>query len=242
MSVHQYIEADVEQAAAACARQILAQLEQAVAGNEFATMAISGGNSPKPVFGALASSGFDWRRVQLFFVDERCVPAADPQSNYRMALEVFIGPAKLPSRNVHRVRTEFEPRRAAEHYAQEIREVFGLAEGELPQLDLIHLGMGPDAHTASLFPGDPLIADRDQITAATYVEKFKQWRVTLLPGVILNAKHTVVFAPGEDKAEAMRAVLDGEFDARRYPAQIPAHLGRGVSWFMDRAAARLLDA
>jgi 6-phosphogluconolactonase len=242
MSVHQFVEPDLETAAAACARQILAQLEQALGGNQKATLAISGGNSPKPVFAALAKSGFDWKRVELFFVDERCVPATDPQSNYRMTKEVFIVPSGLPLRQVHMVRTEFEPRVAAEEYATEIREVFGIEPADIPRFDVIHLGMGPDAHTASLFPGDPLIEDREHVTAATFAAKFNQWRVTILPAVILAAKHTVVFAPGADKAEAMRSVLDGEFDPLRLPAQIPAHLGRSVSWFMDQAAARLLDA
>jgi 6-phosphogluconolactonase len=242
MSVHQFIEPDVERLSAACARQILSQLEQALAGNDRATFAVSGGNSPKPVFEALANSGFDWARVHLFFVDERCVPATDPQSNYGMVDRVFVAPAKLPHRHVHRVHTELEPHRAADVYAEEIRDVFDIGPGGIPYFDVIHLGMGPDAHTASLFPGDPLIEDRERITAATYVEKFQQWRVTLLPAVLLGARHTVVFAPGADKAEAMRSVLDGEFEPLRFPAQIPAHLGRGVAWFMDQPAARLLDS
>ena len=242
MSVHRFVEPDLDQAVAACARHILTQLEQALGGNSQATFAVSGGNSPKPVFEALAKSGFNWSKVQLFFVDERCVPPTDPQSNYGMLDEIFITRVHLPHSHVHRVHTEFEPHRAAEFYAGEIGSVFDLGPKEIPHFDLMHLGMGPDAHTASLFPGDPLIEDREHIAAATLAAKFNQWRVTLLPAVILAARHTVVFAPGADKAEAMRAVLDGEFDPLRYPAQLPAHLGRGVSWFMDGPAARLLDA
>jgi 6-phosphogluconolactonase len=243
MSVHQFIEPDLASAAAACARHILTQLENALAGNDKATFAVSGGNSPKLVFAALAEAGFDWSRVHLFFVDERCVPASDPQSNYGMVEQTFVAPAHFPHRHVHRVRTELEPHRAATDYAGEIAEVFEIdTAGGTPHFDLIHLGMGPDAHTASLFPGDPLIEDRERIAAATHVAKFNQWRVTLMPKVLLGARHTVVFAPGADKAEAMRSVLDGEFEPLKYPAQIPAHLGRSVSWFMDAGAASLLDA
>ena len=108
-------------------------------------------------------------------------------------------------------------------------------------VDVVHLGMGPDAHTASLFPGQPLIDDRDHIAAPLYAEKFQQWRVTLLPGVLLAAKHTVFLVAGEDKAEAARAVFKEEYDPKRYPAQIASHQGRGVVWFLDQAAARLLD-
>jgi len=242
MSVHQFIEPDIERLSAACVRHILSQLEQALSGNDQATFAVSGGNSPKPVFEALAKVDFDWARVHLFFVDERCVPISDSQSNYAMVERVFVAPAQIPHRHVHRVHTELEPHRAAEVYGEEIRDVFDIGPLETPHFDVIHLGMGPDAHTASLFPGDPLIEDRERITAATYVEKFHQWRVTLLPAVLLGAKHTVVFAPGADKADAMRSVLDGEFEPLRFPAQIPAHLGRGVTWFMDQPAARLLDS
>ena len=101
--------------------------------------------------------------------------------------------------------------------------------------------MGPDAHTASLFPGEPLIDDRDGIAAAVYVEKLKQWRVTLLPGALLAAKHTVFLVAGADKAEAVRAVFKEEYDPKKYPAQMASHHGRRVAWFLDQAAARLLE-
>lgn len=242
MSVHQFVQPDAALAAEACARHIVSVLEQALAGNDRVTLAVSGGNSPKPIFAALAKERLDWGRVHLFLVDERCVPLTDPASNFRMIDEVFIRPARFPHRNAHRVLTELGPERAAERYAEELRHVFEIASGEVPHFDLIHLGMGADGHTASLFPGDPLVENRDGITAATLVAKINQWRVTLLPAVLLAAHHTVVFAPGGDKAEVMRSVLDGEFEPLKYPAQIPARLGRGVSWFMDSAAAQLLDA
>jgi 6-phosphogluconolactonase len=242
VSIHQFVEPDLERAAASCARHILAQMEQALGGHDQATLAVSGGNSPRLVFEELVKARFDWSRVHLFFVDERYVRPSDPQSNFRMVDQTFIVPARFPHRQVHRVFTELKPERAAERYGEDILDVFGLESGEIPHFDLLHLGMGPDAHTASLFPGDPLVADREGITAATYVAKLAQWRVTLLPAVLLGARHTVVFAPGGDKAEAVRTVLDGPFNPLEFPAQIPAHLGRGVSWFMDAPAARLLDA
>jgi len=136
---------------------------------------------------------------------------------------------------------EAKPALAARRYGEEIREFFGLEEGEMPHFDIVHRGMGPDAHSASLFPGDPLIDDREGIAAATYAEKFKQWRVTLLPGVLLAAKHTVFLVAGEDKAEAVRAVFREEYDPKKYPAQIASHHGRGVIWFLDEAAARLME-
>jgi 6-phosphogluconolactonase len=100
--------------------------------------------------------------------------------------------------------------------------------------------MGPDAHTASLFPGDPLIADREGIAAATFARKFNQWRVTLLPGALMAANHTVFLVAGEDKAEAVRAVFKEQYDPMKYPAQIATHPGRGVAWFLDEKAAALM--
>jgi 6-phosphogluconolactonase len=102
--------------------------------------------------------------------------------------------------------------------------------------------MGPDAHTASLFPGDPLIEDREHIAAAVFAPKPPPWRVTLLPGALLAARHTVFLVAGEDKKEAVRAVFREEYDPAKYPAQIASHHGRGVVWFLDEPAARLIES
>ena len=134
-----------------------------------------------------------------------------------------------------------EPHEAADAYAQDIREFFSLKPGEIPHFDIIHRGMGPDAHTASLFPGDPHIEDRDGIAAAVYVEKKQQWRVTLLPGPLMAAKHTIFLVTGEDKAPAVKSVIDEPYDPMKYPAQMSTHHGRGVSWFLDTPAARLIE-
>ena len=112
-----------------------------------------------------------------------------------------------------------------------------LEDGALPHFDIVQQGMGPDAHTASLFPGEPLIDDREGIAAAVYAEKMPQWRITLLPGVLLAARHTVFLVSGEDKAEAVRAVFNDEYDPKRLPAQVVSHHGRGVIWFLDDAAS-----
>jgi 6-phosphogluconolactonase len=230
-----------EAAADACCRHIAAILEEALSGQEFATLALSGGSTPKLLFQRLAASNVDWSRVHLFWVDERCVPPTDPQSNYRLANEHLITPARIPRSNVHRVTAELMPDHAARHYAEEVRGVFGLADGELPQFDVMQMGMGADAHTASLFPGEPLIENREGITAAVYVEKMKQWRVTLLPGVLLAARHTVFLVAGPDKADAVRMVFHGDSDPMKYPAQMVSRHARQVAWFMDEPAAAQME-
>jgi 6-phosphogluconolactonase len=236
MGVHRFVAATPPEAAVQCSHHLVARLDEALSGQPFATLAISGGSSPRPVFEALASSALDWERIHLFWVDERMVPPNDPQSNYGMALRLLIEPSGIPHRNVHRVRGELRPDDAARNFSEEIRTVFGIAEGELPHFDAIHCGVGADGHTASLFPGDPAIEDRETIAAAVFVEKMAQWRVTLLPGVLLAARHTVVFATGGDKAEVIRDIFEGSYDPGRLPAQLIAHHGRSVAWFMDQAA------
>jgi 6-phosphogluconolactonase len=241
MSVQWHTYADARAAADACARKIAALIEEALAGQELATLAVSGGSTPKLMFEKLATEPVRWDRVHLFWVDERSVPPTDAASNYKLTEDHLIARARIPHRNLHRVVGEAKPALAARRYGEEIREFFGLEEGEMPHFDIVHRGMGPDAHTASLFPGDPLIDDREGIAAATYAEKFKQWRVTLLPGALLAAKHTVFLVAGEDKAEAVRAVFREEYDPKKYPAQIASHHGRGVIWFLDEAAARMME-
>ena len=241
MSVDRFIAGDVQWASSACAQHILSLLEKALSAQNFATFAVSGGTTPRFLFDELASAQFDWNRVHLFWVDERSVPPTDAASNFKLVNDCLIRPAHIPLRQVHRIKGEIAPQAAAGAYCGEIRGFFGLAPGEMPQFDIVHRGMGPDAHSASLFPGDPLIEDRDGIAAATFASQFNQWRVTLLPGALLAAKHTVFLVAGEDKAEAVRAVFEEPYDPMKYPAQITTHQGRVVVWFLDEKAAALLE-
>ena len=228
--------ADAEAAAAACARQILDWLREALQNRGLASLAISGGSSPRKMFEIFARTRFEWDRVHLFWVDERAVPPSDAQSNFKFAQDAWLRPGKFPAPNIHRVLAELDPAEAAARYTQDIQQFFGLASAELPRFDVVHRGMGPDAHTASLFPGEPLIEDRSGIAAAVWVEKFKQWRITLLPGVLLAARHTALLVAGADKTAALRSVRSEPFDPLRYPAQIAS--GHDAVWFVDTAAAQ----
>ena len=231
---------DPESTAEACAAYILSSLEMSLAGDGNATLAVSGGSTPKLMFQSMVRSGFDWRRVQLFWVDERCVPPTDPESNYRMTDEYLIQPARIPQRNVHRIHAELPPDIAARRYEEEIIEVFGLEAGELPHFDVVHLGVGSDSHTASLFPGDPMIENRDRIAASVHRPTIARSRVTLLPGVLLSARNAAVLVAGADKAQAMKHVFQDAYAPLDYPAQIIAHDSRRASWFLDAAAAESL--
>jgi 6-phosphogluconolactonase len=226
-------------AAEECAAFILKSLAQTLESQERATLAISGGSSPKLLFSVMAKAAFDWSKVHFFWVDERCVPPTDGQSNFKLADDALLTPAKIPLQNIHRVYGELPPEEGAARYVADIAAVFQVKKGELPVFDMLHRGMGPDGHTASLFPGEPLIADRTGIAAHVWVEKTKMDRVTLLPGVLLAAKHTVLQVSGAEKADALKHVLTGPEDLLSYPCQLGSR-GEKATWFLDEAAAAQL--
>jgi 6-phosphogluconolactonase len=239
MTVQSFVYESADAASEACARKVLELLADALSTQPRASIAVSGGTTPKRMFAEMAKADFNWTNVHLFWVDERSVPPTDSQSNYKLAKEHFIDAARFPAANVHRIHGELPPTEAANLYAADIRSFFELstAGSPMPHFDVIHRGLGPDAHTASLFPGEPLIDDRKNLTAAVYVEKFHQWRVTLLPGVLEAARHTLTLAAGADKAAPLRSVLHEPYDPKKYPAQIATYDGMGVFWFLDKAAA-----
>jgi len=228
-------------AAEACGDRILDILGQARQVRGVATLAVSGGSTPRLMFQSMARRSFDWSRVRIYQVDERCVPPDDEQSNFRMIRESLLAgglsKAQISESQFHRVQGELPPAEAARLYEEDIRRTMSLAPGELPVFDVIQRGMGPDAHTASLFPGEPLIADRTGITAAVWVEKMKQHRVTLLRGVLERARHTLCLATGAEKADALHAVLRGPFDPSHVPSQIASP---DTAWYIDKAAAAKL--
>ncbi len=228
-----------EEAADECARDILSTLAETVKTRDRGTIAISGGNTPRLLFSRMAQTAFDWFKIHFFWVDERCVPPDDKQSNYKLANETLLAPAQIPAANIHRICGELPPQEASQRYNREIKSFFNLSDGELPIFDVLHRGMGPDAHTASLFPGTPLVNDRQGIATNVWVEKMKMDRITLLPGVLLAARHTVLQVAGDDKANALREVLKSPEDFTKYPCQIASRDER-ATWFLDRAAASKL--
>ncbi|HWF10592.1 MAG TPA: 6-phosphogluconolactonase [Bryobacteraceae bacterium] len=225
------------EAAEACGDRILELLADARNDRGIATVAVSGGSTPRLMFQSMAKRAFDWTAVEIFQVDERAVPPDHDLSNFRMMRETLLSRITIDEPRIHRMRGELPPAEAAREYTDDIRRVFRLGEKELPVFDVIQRGMGPDGHTASLFPGEPLIADRAGIVAALHSEKMKQDRITLLPGVLERARHTLCLVSGNDKAAALREVLKGAADPMSFPSQIA--LGKSI-WYVDKAAAARL--
>jgi 6-phosphogluconolactonase len=224
-------------AAEACGASIFELLDAARTARGTATLAVSGGSTPRIMFEWMAKQPFDWKNVDFFWVDERCVPIDDSQSNYRMTRESLLDSGKIPATHIHRVKTELIPDEAALDYCAEIEKIFRLESGELPVFDVVQRGMGPDMHTASLFPGEPLIENHTGIAAAVWVEKFHQHRVTLLPGVLEKARCTVCLVTAADKAPGLKTVLQGARDPLHVPSQISSS---EMIWFIDEAAGAQL--
>jgi len=237
-----HVHASAAAAARACAIHIAELLVKRLCEAELVTLAVSGGSTPAMMFRVLATCPVEWKRVHLFQVDERMVPPGDAQSNYRMTQAELIAPAGIAPENVHRVHGEWPAQQAASGYVAEIRQFFGTADGMVPAFDIVHRGMGGESHTASLFPGEPLIGDTTGIAAAVIVPATPHGRVTLLPGPLTSARHTAMLVAGEDKAQAMQWVMGDEYAPLRFPAQIGTWRNENAQWFVDTAAVALLPS
>ncbi len=207
------------------------------------TVALSGGSTPKNLYSLLAAQNvdFDWSRTFLFFGDERHVPPDDPDSNYRMVKESLLGNIKIPAENVFRVKAENPDAAAiADDYEQEVRRFFALGTGEFPRFDLILLGMGPDGHTASLFPGSEGLNERSKLVIANWVEEFKTHRISFTFPVLNSAAEVMFLAGGPDKAGMVQRVLEGT-NTPPYPSQQVQPANGTLLWMLDEAAAQLLS-
>lgn len=216
------------------------------------TIVLSGGNTPRTLYEDLARSPFDsvvpWRQIHLFWGDERCVPADSPDSNFFMAYQTLISKVPVPSRNIHRIPGEVEsPEEAAEAYEQALRDFFRqlrnngthpLSSGEsdlLPFFDLMLLGVGKDGHTASLFPGEDVLDEKERWVAAVSSQNAKAPldRITLTLPVINRASLVVFLVSGPGKKQTVRAILDDQEKASQlYPAARVKPRGP-VIWFID---------
>jgi len=194
-------------------------------------LGLAGGSTPRPAYEALAQppleAAIPWDRVQVFFGDERAVPPDHPDSNFRMVSETLLARVGIPAGSVHRMEADADDlERAADRYA-----------ALLPRaLDVLVLGIGPDGHTASLFPGSPALRERTRRVVPARAPKPPERRLTITPPVIGAARRVLVLAAGEDKAQAVARALKAAARAD----DVPASLARDGVWFLDRAAARLL--
>lgn len=227
--------------------------EQAVALKGRFAVALSGGSTPKGLHRALAGqtdnaalkqrvATIPWEKTEIFFSDERYVPADDPQSNFLMARETLLSHVRVPDDQIHPMWTNFEnPEDAAKSYEQALQQVLQPAAGEVPQLDLILLGLGTDGHTASLFPGTAAVHEQQRWVVAHWVDAMQMHRITLTPPVLCHARHVAFLVDGEKKADVLRRVLEGPYVPDELPSQVVRPTSGTLTWFIDEAAASQLS-
>ena len=227
--------------ARAAARHFVGRSLEAVAIRGEFTVALSGGSTPRSLYEVLADPDepfralVPWPNIHFFWSDERHVAPDHPDSNYRMAYEVMLSHVPVSRKNVHRIPSENADASAVAHaYEERLKEI---TKANLPQLDLILLGLGTDGHTASIFPGSEVVHESKRLVAAPWVEQLKTYRITMTLPLINNAASVLFLVSGIEKAEIVKEVLQG---SKRYPAQEVKPAGGELLWMLDREAASIL--
>lgn len=226
-----------EMSASASAAFIDRTIKEVLQEKEKVSLALSGGSTPALLFSVLAAEYADsgyWDKIKIFWVDERCVPPSDSESNFGNAAKLFLDPLKIPEANIFRIHGESAPEVEVKRYS----EVLVAELGEVPQLDICLLGIGTDGHTASIFPRDiKLMQSREIVAVATHPES-GQRRITITGKVINNSKTTVFLAHGKEKKSVLDQILNQK-GREKYPAGLVLNSFEGVLWYLDTEAYRL---
>jgi 6-phosphogluconolactonase len=234
--------------AAQAAEQFTSAAVTAAGSQGRARIAISGGSTPKAAFQLMADPSqpyrerIPWDKLELFWVDERCVPPDHADSNFRMTSEALLSHVPLKPEQVHRMEGELEPDVAASRYESLLRNTFRLEGAECPRFDLVALGMGPDGHTASLFPHTEALHEMGRLVTANHVQAKDTWRVTLTWPVINHASSVFFLIGGADKAEVLQQVFTGPHNPEQFPSQLIWPSSGILTLILDQAAAALLPA
>ena len=248
VSVTYCVHATPAEVAAAGAQRFVDAAVNAAKTRGVARVAISGGSTPKAMFALLADRSqpyfaqMPWDKLQLFWVDERCVPPTDPQSNYGMTRVALLDHVPLPAEQIFRMEGELDPEVAASRYEAAIRTAFRLEGAETPVFDFIQLGMGDNAHTASLFPHTTALHELGRICVANDVREVNMWRLTLTAPVLNHGSDVVFLIQGSDKAGPLRDVLLGPYDPESKPTQLIRPENGKLTFLLDAAAAAKLPA
>ncbi len=228
---------ELSQAAAA---EFISLASTAIRDHEKFSVALSGGSTPKSLYSVLATATLSWEKIFFFWSDERHVPLDHPESNYRMAKEALLSIVPVPPENIFRVRAEEKDANVvARDYEEALRSFFHLRPGQFPRLDLILLGIGPDGHTASLFPNTAALNETKRLVVANWVEKFKTNRITFTYPVLNHAACVIFLVSGADKSDMVRTVLEDE--RAGLPSQKVHPVNGRLLWLLDNDAASKLS-
>jgi len=235
---------DADALAQAAALDLLRLARKSVAERGVFILALAGGSTPRKLYSLLATApefrDFPWSKTHLFFGDERHVPPTHPDSNYLMVSGTLLASGLVPTEHVHRVQAELpDAGAAAAQYDTEMHAFFtdAMRANGFPRFDAILLGMGPDGHTASLFPDSAGLEEKGRWVIANWVEKFKSARITFTFPVLNAARTVLLLIAGADKAERLHEVLVTHRDENVYPVQRVQPVDGDKVWMLDRAAA-----
>jgi len=240
------IAADKVAMSEAAAERIASMLEAAIAARGVAAMALTGGSTPDLLYAFLADphrpwrQRIDWTHVHLFWGDEREVAPDHPESNFGLAYRFLLQHVKVPDAQVHRMRGELPASDAGRLYDAVLRARREQTAG--PLFDVMLLGIGANAHIASIFPGSPVVAERQTLATGVEVPELSQWRITMTPPALLDSSDIIVIANDASKADAIHAAIEAPLDIARYPAQLLRDAGELVEWIIDSASAARLRA
>jgi 6-phosphogluconolactonase len=230
----------------AAAEEVIHAATDAIAQRGRFSIALSGGSTPKNLYtliAANASATLPWDKMFFFWGDERDVPQDDADSNYRMAKESLLSRVPIPAGNIFPIPTgKGDAGAAADDYEKILRKFFDLKPGEFPRFDVILLGMGPDGHTASLFPETAALQEHSRLVVANWVEKLKSSRITFTLPVLNSARRVLFLVSGTDKAPVLKEVLEGKGPAEKYPSKLVSPSDGKLIWLVDRAAASELSS
>ena len=210
---------------------VVAQARQSLAERGEFRIALSGGNTPRPVYAELARNDLPWEKILFTFGDERCVPPDDEQSNYRMARETLFAPAKLPDKSILRMRGEMDPKVAAPEYESHLDALAKQRGEKMYRHDLILLGLGEDGHTASLFPGTAALEETNCRIVANFVPKFESWRLTATFPLINQGRHICFLVNSSKHDDLVERVLQGD---PQYPASRVQPVSGKVTWILGQ--------
>ena len=210
---------------------ILEQSRKAIAERNEFRIALAGGNTPAPVYARLATQGDDllWNRIRFTFGDERCVPPDDPQSNFRMARENLFVPADVPEESIMRMHGEIDPQTAAREYEQQLENIAVQRHEPIYRHDVILLGLGPDGHAASLFPGTAALEEMTRTVVANFVPKLNAWRLTFTFPLINHARNILFLVGASKSPELIDSVLEGD---SQFPAARVNPIAGEVTWMI----------
>lgn len=239
MALHVYKTND--ELSLAAAEWVVEQINIKLQRQDGFTWLLSGGSTPKQLYHLLASERFqskvNWSKLHIFFGDERFVPFDDERNNGKMAWDSLLSRVPVPQKQIHFINTQGGATESSQQYEQLLRQYFS---NPSQTFDLALLGMGDDAHTLSLFPGSPLIKEKEKWVVSLYLPTQEMYRISLMPAIVNASVKTMFLVSGSSKAIALRNVINESYQPDKYPAQLIKPANHELHWFVDEAAAKYL--